>query len=49
MNAAYALDPQGRTMPGTMAYWFAWSAFHPSTKIYRIRKSGRPAGKEKSR
>lgn len=24
----------GRLLPGTAAYWFAWSAFHPRTRIW---------------
>lgn len=25
----------GREIPATILYWFAWSAFHPETEIYR--------------
>jgi hypothetical protein len=32
-GTAEALDEQGRLMNGTMAYWFAWVAFHPRTEV----------------
>lgn len=34
---AEAFDAQGRALPGTMAYWFAWVAFHPRTEVLRAR------------
>jgi hypothetical protein len=32
-GTAEAFDEQGRPWPGTMAYWFAWVAFHPRTDV----------------
>lgn len=32
-RSAEAFDEQGRAWPGTMAYWFAWVAFHPRTAV----------------
>ena len=34
-GTAEAFDDQGRLLPGTMAYWFAWVAFHPKTEVLR--------------
>lgn len=31
---AFATDPKGRRIPATIAYWFAWSAFHPDTQVW---------------
>jgi hypothetical protein len=28
-------DADGELLPGVMAYWFAWFAFHPETGIYK--------------
>lgn len=28
-------DSSGKTIPSVMAFWFAWQAFHPETKIWR--------------
>ena len=28
-------DRDGRLLPGVRAFWFAWYAFHPHTRIYR--------------
>ena len=25
----------GSPLPGVMAYWFAWYAFHPETQVYK--------------
>jgi len=33
-NAAIALDAQGALLPAVTAYWFAWYAFHPDTRVY---------------
>jgi len=33
-NAAIALDAQGEQLPAVTAYWFAWYAFHPDTRVY---------------
>ena len=27
-------EDNGREILGTVAYWFAWAAFHPKTKIH---------------
>ena len=32
---ARLLDADGSQLPTLTAYWFAWSAFHPQTSIYR--------------
>lgn len=34
-GTAEAFDAQGRAWPGTMAFWFAWVAFHPRTDVLR--------------
>jgi hypothetical protein len=34
---AFATDLKGRRIPATIAYWFAWSAFHPDTQVLRSR------------
>jgi hypothetical protein len=31
---AFATDLNGRRIPVTIAYWFAWSAFHPDTRVW---------------
>ncbi|MFW2437995.1 MAG: DUF3179 domain-containing (seleno)protein [Arenicellales bacterium] len=36
-SSASARDEQGREMPTVMAYWFAWYAFHPDTKVFQAR------------
>ena len=33
-NAAIVLDAQGALLPAVTAYWFAWYAFHPDTRVY---------------
>lgn len=33
-RTAFATDLKGRAVPGTVAYWFAWSAFHPQTAVW---------------
>ena len=33
-ETAFATDLQGEMLPTTVAYWFAWSAFHPRTGIW---------------
>jgi hypothetical protein len=35
-GSAEAFDAQGRAVPATMAYWFAWVAFHPRTEVLRV-------------
>jgi len=32
-QSAQAFDAQGQPWPGTMAFWFAWFAFHPQTEV----------------
>jgi hypothetical protein len=35
------VGPQGERLPrlpGTLAYWFAWQAFHPETALLTVRK-----------
>lgn len=34
-GTAEAFDVQGRPLAGTMAFWFAWVAFHPGTEVLR--------------
>ncbi|MDP1692280.1 MAG: DUF3179 domain-containing protein [Burkholderiaceae bacterium] len=34
-GTAEAFDAQGRPWPTTMAFWFAWVAFHPRTEVLR--------------
>ncbi len=34
-GTAEVFDAQGRAWPGTMAFWFAWVAFHPRTEVLR--------------
>lgn len=34
-QTARILDAQGRELPGVVAYWFAWYAFHPETEIFK--------------
>lgn len=34
-RTAEAFDAQGRPLTGTMAFWFAWVAFHPRTEVLR--------------
>lgn len=34
-RTAEAFDAQGRTLAGTMAFWFARVAFHPRTEVLR--------------
>lgn len=34
-RTARAFDGDGRLLPGVMAYWFAWVAFHPGTEVFR--------------
>lgn len=35
-KTAVASDAQGDTLPGVVAFWFAWYAFHPYTDVYRV-------------
>jgi hypothetical protein len=34
-RTARAADEKGQTLPGVMAFWFAWVAFHPNTEVFR--------------
>ena len=34
-GTAEAFDADGRPVPGVMAFWFAWVAFHPRTEVLR--------------
>ncbi len=36
-GTAEAFDLQGRPMAATMAFWFAWFAFHPRTEVLHAR------------
>ena len=31
------LDASGEVVPTTIAYWFAWVAFHPQTDVYKLK------------
>ena len=33
-NTARAFDESGEQLPAMIAFWFAWYAFHPETKVY---------------
>jgi hypothetical protein len=33
-RTARAFDAQDKPLPGVMAFWFAWAAFHPNTEVY---------------
>jgi hypothetical protein len=33
-NSASATDAAGKPLPSVMAFWFAWYAFHPETKVF---------------
>jgi hypothetical protein len=33
-ESAEALDHDGRSIPATTLYWFAWFAFHPDTEVF---------------
>ena len=33
-ETAFATTLKGQPVPATIAYWFAWSAFHPSTRVW---------------
>ena len=35
-HSATARTGDGTPIPSLMAYWFAWSAFHPDTLVFRI-------------
>jgi len=33
-SAARVLDSDGELLPAVQAFWFAWFAFHPDTKVF---------------
>jgi len=35
-NSAYATTEADKLLPTTIAYWFAWYAFHPDTEIFSM-------------
>lgn len=43
--SAEVRTPEGQALPSTIAYWFAWYAFHPDTEVYRheTRDAAQPA------
>ncbi|MDE2149328.1 MAG: DUF3179 domain-containing protein [Gammaproteobacteria bacterium] len=38
--SAYVTDTKDQPVPSTMAYWFAWYAFHPHSRIYHSASPG---------
>ena len=40
-RTAHAVDAAGKELPTTMAYWFAWAAFHPKTNIHTFSKKSK--------
>jgi hypothetical protein len=30
-------DPHGNTIPSINSFWFAWYAFHPNSKVYKVK------------
>jgi hypothetical protein len=37
-NSAYVRDSSGKDYASTIAFWFAWYAFHPETDVFRASK-----------
>lgn len=37
-RTAEIFDANGERLPGVVAYWFAWYAFHPETEVFRARR-----------
>lgn len=37
-QSASVTDAAGKPLPSVMAFWFAWSAFHPDTQVLRTTK-----------
>jgi hypothetical protein len=35
-RTAVATEGQDNALPGVIAFWFAWYAFHPDTEVYRV-------------
>ncbi len=46
-DTAFATDLESRPLAGTVAYWFAWSAFHPGTGVWTgdVERKGSPAAR----
>jgi hypothetical protein len=40
-ETARILDADGKELPTTMAFWFAWYAFHPDTEVYTAKPSAK--------
>lgn len=34
-QTAQVFDDQGKALPGIIAFWFAWFAFHPDTEVFQ--------------
>lgn len=41
-RTAAVYDPDGTELPGVVAYWFAWYAFHPDTAVFQAGREVRP-------
>jgi hypothetical protein len=39
-QSGYLTDEKGEIIPAIQAYWFAWYAFHPDTKIFASKTDG---------
>lgn len=39
-STAFATTTDGERIPATLAFWFAWSAFHPETRIWQADGEG---------
>ncbi len=37
-HSARALDANGESIPAITAFWFAWTAFHPETDVFKARR-----------
>lgn len=37
-HSARAFDARGETVPAITAFWFAWTAFHPETAVFKARR-----------
>lgn len=35
-QSASVTDANGKLLPSVMAFWFAWYAFHPDTKVFKV-------------
>jgi len=36
-QSAWVTDEQGKVLPSTLLFWFAWYAFYPDTEVYKVR------------